>query len=58
MDQYLPLLKGKSVGVFANATSVLGNTHLVDTLTNRGVKIKKSFPQNMAFGEMPMPEKK
>jgi uncharacterized protein YbbC (DUF1343 family) len=49
MDQYLPLLKGKSVGLFANATSVLGSTHLVDTLTSKGVKIKKIFSPEHGF---------
>lgn len=29
---YLPQLKGKRVGVVANHTSVIGNTHLVDSL--------------------------
>src|SRR5688500_6375953 len=29
---YLPFLKGKRVGIFANHTSMVGNTHLVDTL--------------------------
>jgi hypothetical protein len=29
---YLPLLKGKRVGIFANHTATVGNKHLVDTL--------------------------
>ena len=32
MEQYLPLLKGKKVAVCGNHTSMLYNTHLVDTL--------------------------
>ena len=32
MDDYLPLLQGKRVGVVGNQTSIIGNTHLVDTL--------------------------
>jgi len=49
MDQYLPLLKGKSVGIFANATSVLGSTHLVDTLMKEGINIKKIFSPEHGF---------
>ena len=29
---YLPLLEGKNVGVVANQTSMIDNTHLVDSL--------------------------
>ncbi len=32
IDTYLPLLKNKRVAVFANNTSMVKNTHLVDTL--------------------------
>ncbi len=32
IEVYLPLLKNKSVGIFANQTSMVGNSHLVDTL--------------------------
>ena len=31
MQVYLPLLKDKKVAVFANPTSIVGQTHLVDT---------------------------
>ena len=31
-EAYLPLLKGKSVALVVNHTSVVGSTHLVDTL--------------------------
>ena len=31
INVYLPFLKGKKVGIFANQTSMVGNTHLVDT---------------------------
>src|SRR5258708_21129051 len=49
MDRYLPLLKDKSVAVFANATSVIGGTHLVDSLLHRGVHIKKIFSPEHGF---------
>ena len=46
---YLPLLKGKSVGIFANQTSMVGKTHLVDTLRNLGVEIKVIFGPEHGF---------
>ena len=42
-SHYLPLLKGKRVGIFSNHTSVVGNTHLVDTLKSYDVTIPKIF---------------
>src|SRR5438046_2221241 len=39
MEVYVPLLKGKRVGIFANPTSIVGNTNLVDTLQKRGITI-------------------
>ncbi len=49
MEVYLPLLKGKNVAVFANQTSVVGNTHLVDTLLKSGIKIVKIFGPEHGF---------
>jgi uncharacterized protein YbbC (DUF1343 family) len=49
MDVYLPLLKGKSVGVFANPTSMVGHTHLVDTLMKLGVMVKVIFGPEHGF---------
>jgi len=49
MDQYLPLLKGKSVAVFANQTSMVGNTNLVDTLLKRGIKVVRIFGPEHGF---------
>lgn len=49
MEQYLPLLKGKKVAVFANQTSMVGNTHLVDTLLKKGVQIKVIFGPEHGF---------
>ncbi|MBI5371634.1 MAG: DUF1343 domain-containing protein [Sphingobacteriales bacterium] len=46
---YLPLLKGRSVGIFANQTSLVGNTHLVDTLRKLGVNIKVIFGPEHGF---------
>lgn len=49
MDIYLPLLKGKSVAVFANQTSMVNKTHLVDTLVKRGIKVVKIFGPEHGF---------
>ena len=46
---YLPLLEGKSVGIFANPTSTVGNSHLVDTLLALGVKITVIFGPEHGF---------
>jgi uncharacterized protein YbbC (DUF1343 family) len=46
---YLPVIKGKSVAVFANNTSMIGNTHLVDTLRSLGISIKKIFAPEHGF---------
>jgi uncharacterized protein YbbC (DUF1343 family) len=42
MEVYLPLLKGKNVAVFANQTSIVGYTHLVDTLLKSGISFSVS----------------
>ncbi len=47
--EYLPLLKGKRVGVFANQTSMIGNVHLVDSLQRLGIKITKIFAPEHGF---------
>ncbi len=49
VSQYLPLLKGKRVAMLANQTSVVGNTHLVDTLKVLGVNIVKVFGPEHGF---------
>lgn len=47
--EYLPLLKGKRVGLFANQTSVINNKHLLDTLHERGINITKVFAPEHGF---------
>ncbi len=48
-DVYMPLLKNKRVAVFANQTSTVGNTHLVDTLKKLGVNITVIFGPEHGF---------
>jgi len=48
-DHYLPLLEGLRVAVCGNQTSMVGNTHLVDTLLSSGVKVVKIFCPEHGF---------
>ena len=49
MDVYLPLLKEKSIALFANQTSMVGTIHLADTLIKSGIKIAKIFGPEHGF---------
>jgi uncharacterized protein YbbC (DUF1343 family) len=49
MQVYLPMLKGKTVAVFANQTSMVKDTHLVDTLLSSGIKVVKIFGPEHGF---------
>lgn len=52
-EKYIPLLKGKSVGLVGNHNSVIksrkGYVHLVDSLLNWGISIKKVFGPEHGF---------
>jgi uncharacterized protein YbbC (DUF1343 family) len=49
VDKYLPLLKNKRVAIMANQTSIIGKTHLVDSLKSLGVTIVKVFGPEHGF---------
>lgn len=49
LDLLLPLLKDKRVALVVNHTSLVGSTHLIDTLKNRGVGIVKIFGPEHGF---------
>jgi len=49
MELYLPLLKGKSVAIFANQASVIGKSLLVDSLIASGITISKIFAPEHGF---------
>lgn len=49
MNDYLPLLQGKRVGVVGNQTSIIGETHLVDTLLSLGVDVRKIYTPEHGF---------
>lgn len=48
-ELYLPLLRGKSVGVVGNQTSIFNTTHLVDTLLALNVNIVRIFSPEHGF---------
>jgi len=49
IDQLLPLLQGKRVALLVNNTSVIGKTHLVDSLVRQKVDVKKIFSPEHGF---------
>lgn len=49
LDQYLPLLQGKQVGLVMNQSSRVGNTLLVDTLLSQNVKVAKIMVPEHGF---------
>jgi uncharacterized protein YbbC (DUF1343 family) len=46
---YLPLLKGKNIGLVVNQTSIIGKVHLVDSLIQMGLNVKKIFAPEHGF---------
>lgn len=46
---YLMLLKGKKVGVVGNQTSVIGSTHLVDSLLSLGINVVRVYSPEHGF---------
>ncbi|HEX4886585.1 MAG TPA: DUF1343 domain-containing protein [Luteibaculaceae bacterium] len=49
LDAYMPVLVGQRVALVANQTSLVGETHLLDTLLSLGVEIKKVFTLEHGF---------
>ena len=39
-EVYLPLLKNKQIGIVSNQTSLIGKTHLIDSLLSLKINIK------------------
>ena len=48
-EKYIPYLKGKRVAILANLTSIIGKTHLVDSLKSLGINIVKVFGPEHGF---------
>lgn len=49
IENYFDLLRGKRVAVFANQTSIIGKSHLVDSLRKLGINIKVIFGPEHGF---------
>jgi uncharacterized protein YbbC (DUF1343 family) len=49
ISEYIKLIKGKSIAIVANQTSMVGNTHLADTLISLGIKVKNIFAPEHGF---------
>src|SRR5690606_3674669 len=51
LSNYLPLLKGKKVGLMGNQTTIVGadKTHLVDVLLAEGVDLRFGFAPEHGF---------
>jgi uncharacterized protein YbbC (DUF1343 family) len=48
-ESYFDLLKGKSIGIVCNHTSMAGNVHLLDTLVSAGFAVKVVFTPEHGF---------
>lgn len=49
MEEYLPILKNKSVALVVNQTARVHQTHLVDTLLTKGINIRRIFAPEHGF---------
>lgn len=51
LDKYLPMLRGKKVGILGNQTSIVGqpDNHLVDELIKQGVDVRFAFAPEHGF---------
>lgn len=49
IEKYLPFLLNKNIAVVANQSSLVGDTHLVDTLLSLGLNITKIFCPEHGF---------
>lgn len=49
IGKYVPYLKGKRVAILANLTTIIGKTHLVDSLQKLGVNVVKVFGPEHGF---------
>lgn len=52
IDQYKSIIQGKQVAIVANQTSMVGKSHLVDTLLTEGIQIKAIFSPEHGFRNM------
>lgn len=48
-NAYVPLILNKSVGIVGNQTTMIGDTHLVDSLLDLGVNVSRVFSPEHGF---------
>ena len=46
---YFPMLQGKKLGICCNHTSIVNGRHLIDTLVDKGFRVKKIFSPEHGF---------
>ncbi len=52
VEKYFPLIRGRQVALVANHTSLIGNTHLADSMVSSGILLKKIFsPEHGLTGQ-------
>ncbi len=49
LEEYLPLLESKNVGLVVNQTSVVNHEHLLDLLISKGVNVQAAFAPEHGF---------
>lgn len=49
VEQYVPLLKGKRVGLFSNHTGMVGDRHVLDIMLENGLDVKVIFSPEHGF---------
>jgi uncharacterized protein YbbC (DUF1343 family) len=48
-DEYFPYLKGKKVALVVNNTSLVGSTHLADSMLSSGIQVQLIFAPEHGF---------
>ncbi|HLP74153.1 MAG TPA: DUF1343 domain-containing protein [Bacteroidales bacterium] len=51
-DLYKDLIRNKNVGILANQTSMVGQTHLVDKLLSEGIRVTKIYAPEHGFRDL------
>ncbi len=49
LNEYLPFIESKNIGIVSNHTSLVNETHLVDTLLSHNIQIQKIFSPEHGF---------
>ncbi|MBR5331965.1 MAG: DUF1343 domain-containing protein [Muribaculaceae bacterium] len=49
VNEYLPLLKGKKIGLFSNHTGVVGNRHTLDVMLESGLDVEVIYSPEHGF---------